>query len=256
MNPRPGLGHRAATAFTRLLVTLLVLGLGGAVAFLLSQLNARTFSFAQENGQLVVMKGRMLPMGALPYQPGDARQADAYAPLTVEGQDVSGLVERRFSERDELDRALFSLLESLARYKVLSDKPAELERGLYYLRRAELLSGLTDEQRRSLASMKADVAFFQAKQKLEEARRGVSEAMVQLKLAAESRNRNTPLANQFLTTVGPAAQALEQALRAAEASLGNTPAEQPPRETPPAATPTAAPETQPTPDASTPPNAP
>ncbi|OJH41170.1 IF-2 protein [Cystobacter ferrugineus] len=216
---RPSLGRRATSAFTRLLVTLLLLGLGAAVVFLLSQLNARTFSLAQENGQLVVMKGRLLPTGAVPYRPGDARLADAYAPLGVEGRDVSMLVERKFTERDELDRALFPLLESLAQPKVQSDDPAVLEKGLYYLRRAELLTGLTEEQRRSLAAMKTEVAFFQAKQKLEEARRGVTEALTQLKLAAESRNRNTHRANQMLTTVGPAAQALEKALRAVDASF-------------------------------------
>lgn len=214
--PRPGLGRRATSAFTRLLITLLVLGLGGAVLVLLSQLNARTFTLAQENGQLVVLKGRLLPTGAVPYQPGDARLADAYAPLGVEGRDVTSLLERRFTERDELDRALFPLLEQLAQPKVQSDDPAVLEKGLYYLRRAELLSGLSEEQRRSLGAMKTEVAFYLARQKLEEARRGVSEALTQLKLAAESRNRNTQRANQMLTTVGPAAQALEKALRSVD----------------------------------------
>ena len=255
---RPGLGRRATRAFTRLLLTLFVLGLLGAVAFLLSQLNARTFTLALESGQLVVMKGRMLPTGAVPYRPGDARQADAYAPLGVEGQDVSGLLTQRFTERDELDRALFPLLEKLAAPKVLSNEAEVLDKGLYYLRRAELLSGLTDEQRRSLGALKADVAFFQAKQKLEEARRGVSEALVQLKLAAESRNRNTVQANQFLTTVGPAAQALEQALRSAEAQLHGgapAPAPAPAPEPTPASTPapSGTPETAPP---ATPPSAP
>jgi hypothetical protein len=222
MNPqqnRPGFGRRATSAFTRLLVTLLILGLGGAVGFLLSQLNARTFTLAQESGHLVVMKGRMLPTGAAPYRPGDARLADAYAPIPLEGRDVSSLMEQRFTERDELDRALFPVLEGLARPRVQSDEPAVLEKGLYYLRRAELLSGLSEEQRRTLETMKADVAFFQARQKLEEARRDVTEALTQLKLAAESRNRNTQRANQMLTAVGPAAQALEKALRAVDASL-------------------------------------
>jgi hypothetical protein len=225
MNPqqnRQSFGRRATSAFTRLFVTLLILGLGGAVAFLLSQLNARTFTLAQENGQLVVMKGRMLPMGAVPYRPGDARLADAYAPIAVEGRDVSGLVEQKFTERDELDRALFPMLEGLARPKVQSDDPELLEKGLYYLRRAEALSGLTEEQRRTLETMKADVAFYLARQKLEAARRGVTEALAQLKLAAESRNRNTQQANQMLGTVGPAAQALEKALRAVDASLGES----------------------------------
>jgi hypothetical protein len=235
MNPqqnRQSFGRRATSAFTRLLVLLLILGLGGAVVFLLSERNARTFTLAQENGQLVVMKGRMLPTGAVPYRPGDARLADAYAPIAVEGRDVSALVEQKFTERDELDRALFPLLEGLARPKVQSDDPELLEKGLYYLRRAELLSGLTEEQRRTLETMKADVAFYLARQKLEQARRGVTEALAQLKLAAESRNRNTQRANQMLGTVGPAAQALEKALRAVEVnldlpSMGSTPSETP-----------------------------
>jgi hypothetical protein len=233
--PRPGsFGRRATSAFARLLVTLLVLGLGAAVAVLLSRLNARTFSLAQESGKLVVMKGRMLPTGALPYEPGDARLADTYAPLAVEGRDVSALVERTFTERDELDRALFPLLESLAQPKVQSDDPAVLDKGLYYLRRAELLTGLSEEQRRSLGAMKTEVAFYQAKQRLEEARRGVSEALAQLKLAADTRNRNTQRANQMLTTVGPAAQALEKALRAVEAQVELPPEAGPPAQTPPA----------------------
>ncbi|MFY0524249.1 IF-2 protein [Archangium gephyra] len=236
MNPqqnRPGFGRRATSAFTRLLVTLLILGLGGAVGFLLSQLNARTFTLAQENGHLVVMKGRMLPTGAAPYRPGDARLADAYAPIPLEGRDVSSLMEQRFTERDELDRALFPVLEGLARPRVQSDEPPVLEKGLYYLRRAELLSGLSEEQRRTLETMKADVAFFQARQKLEQARRDVTEALTQLKLAAESRNRNTQRANQMLTAVGPAAQALEKALRAVDASLPEPGASPAPAGTPP-----------------------
>jgi hypothetical protein len=254
MNPqqhRPSFGRRATSAFTRLLVTLLILGLGGAVVFLLSQLNARTFTLAQESGQLVVMKGRMLPTGAAPYRPGDARLADTYAPLPVEGRDVSALLEQKFTEREELDRALFPLLESLARPRVQSDEPAQLEKGLYYLRRAELLSGLTEEQRRTLETMKADVAFYQARQKLEEARRDVTEALAQLELAAESRNRNTQRANQMLTTVGPAARALEKALRAADATpeaRQEAPQQEAPKQEPPGAPTTTPAAPQPAPE--------
>jgi hypothetical protein len=261
MNPqqnRPGFGRRATSAFTRLLVTLLILGLGGGVAFLLSQLNARTFSLAQESGQLVVMKGRMLPTGAAPYRPGDARLADTYAPIPVEGRDVSALLEQRFAERDELDRALFPVLEGLARTKVQSDDPAVLEKGLYFLRRAELLSGLTQEQHRTLETMKADVAFFQARQKLEEARRDVTEALTQLKLAAESRNRNTQRANQMLTVVGPAAQALEKALRTVDASLAEPGASPAPAGTAPSPSSPESPRAAPPPQGTeaTPPTAP
>ena len=53
----------------------------------------------QMRRHLVVMKGRMLPTGAAPFRPGDARLADAYAPIPLEGRDVSSLMEQRFTER-------------------------------------------------------------------------------------------------------------------------------------------------------------
>ncbi|RKG58220.1 IF-2 protein [Corallococcus sp. AB011P] len=247
-----GFGYRARRTFTRLVVFLVILGLGGGVVFLLGQLNARTFTVLQENGELVVMKGRALPTGAAAYRPGDPRLADAYAPLPLEGQDVTLLTQQKFTDRDDLDRALFPLLETLARPRIASGEPAKVERGLYYLRRAEKLSGITEEQRRSLQSMLTDVAFYQARQKLEDARRLVSEGLAQLKLAAESENRHARAANQMLTTVGPTARDLEEALRRAvhsESAPNNTPVAPAPRQpapspagdasaTPPSAAPT------------------
>ncbi|MBZ4419003.1 IF-2 protein [Myxococcus sp. RHSTA-1-4] len=214
-----GFGYRAKRTFTRLLVFTLILGLGGLVVFFRSQLNARTFTLALMDGQLVVMKGRNAPAGALPYRPGDPRLADAYAPIAVEGQDVTALVQRSFTERDELDRALFPLLEALARPRIASDEPARVDQGLYYLRRAEKLSGITEEQRLTLQKLMTDVAYYQARQKLEDARRLVSDALTQLRLAAESESRHARSANQMLSTVSPAARDLEEALRRAVHTL-------------------------------------
>jgi hypothetical protein len=251
-----GFGYRAKRTFTRLFVLTLILGLGGLVVFLLSQLNARTFTLALMDGQLVVMKGRTAPAGAVPYRPGDPRLADAYAPIAVEGQDVTALVQRRFTERDELDRALFPLLEALARPRIASDEPARVEHGLYYLRRAERLSGITEEQRLTLQKLMTDVAYYQARQKLEDARRLVSDALTQLKLAAESDSRHARSANQMLSTVSPAARDLEEALRRAVHTLsgpleapGPTPAAQVPPPEPTGGTPEGAAPPRPAPDA-------
>ena len=219
-------GRRAGRTFSRVLVTLLVLALAGGVLFLLSQLNSRTYRLAHENGQLVVLKGRLLPVGAVPYRPGDPRLADAYAPLSVPQGEVAALLERRYADRDELDRALFGVLEALARPRVASDDPKRLDEGLGYLRRAEKLSGLTEEQRLSLKKMQADVAYYQARQRLDEARRDIAEALGQLKLAAESQGRQAQSAHAMIARVGPAAQQLEEALRAAVHAQG--PQEPPP----------------------------
>ncbi|MFP2930087.1 IF-2 protein [Pyxidicoccus sp. 3LG] len=229
-----GFGYRAKRTFTRMVVFLLILGLGGAVVFLLSRINASTFTLALADGQLTVMKGRTAPVGSVPFRPGDPRMADAYAPIPVEGQDVTHLVLQRFNDRDELDRALFPLLEALARPRIASDEPARVDQGLYYLRRAEKLSGITEEQRLTLQKLMTDVAYYQARQKLEDARRLVSDALMQLKLAAESQSRHARSANQMLSTVSPPARELEEALRRAVHTLsGPQAAPETPREAPP-----------------------
>ncbi|MDY7233304.1 IF-2 protein [Hyalangium rubrum] len=238
--PRGSFGYRVQRAFTRVLVTLLVLGMAGAVAFLLAKLNARTFTLELYDGQLVVMKGRMLPWGAVPYQPGDARMADTYAPIPLEGQTVTNLLAEQFTERDELDRALFPVLETLAKPRIASDEPQAVERGVYYLRRAERLAGLSEEQRTRLKGMLAEVAYYQARQKLDEARKLITEAMTQLKLASEGDNRHSRSATQMLSKVGAPTQALDQALAEAVHTLSAPRAKEtvePPAETPPAAPP-------------------
>ncbi len=203
----------------KLVTFLLVLALGGAVAFLLSQLNARTYSLQVVDGNLVVMKGRMFPVGAEPYRPLDPALREAYAPIPLDGNSPGRLVDERFTERDELDRALFDLVGHFAKAKVNSEDPKVLEQGLFYLRRAEKLSGLSDEQRQSLQEMHSEVAYYLARSKLDHARSEVAEAMTQLKLAATTANRHAHSANQMILEVEPAAKALEEALRRAAHGL-------------------------------------
>ena len=203
----------------RLVILLLVLALGGAVAFLLSQLNARTYSVQVVDGNLVVMKGRMLPYGTEPYRPADPALREAYAPIPLDGASAGNLSEERFTERDELDRALFEVVARMAKARVNSDETKVLEQGLYYLRRAEKLSGVSDEQRQSLQEMHSDVAYYLARSKLDHARGEVAEALAQLKLAATTPNRHAHSANQMILEVEPAAKAFEEALRRAAHGL-------------------------------------
>src|SRR3954468_16034488 len=109
----------------RLVVLLVVIALGVVVFQLLSQLNARTYTLQQEGDQLVIHKGRELPLGSEPYHPSDPLLADTYAPLPLDRMPVGALLERRFTDRDELDRALFEVLEKLARPKVYSEESAD-----------------------------------------------------------------------------------------------------------------------------------
>jgi hypothetical protein len=215
-NPhRPSFASRAATFFKRLIITTVVVALGGATVFLLSQINSKTFTLENRDGKLVVLKGRMMPMGADPWLPADAALADTYAPIDLEGTSPMGALNVKYEDRDSLDRALFGVLEGLARPRVLSDDPKLLEQGLYYLRRGEKLSGLTDEQRLALKTLRTDVAFYTARKKLEDGQRQVEEALAQLKLASTADSKHSREANQMITTVEPPARALTEALRRA-----------------------------------------
>jgi hypothetical protein len=237
------LGQRAKRTAMRILVTMVVLAMGVAVFELLTQLNARTFTLQQEGEQLVVHKGRNLPVGSEPYHPGDPLLADTYAPIPLDRLQVGALLERRFTDRDDLDRALFDVLEKLARPRVYSEEAADLDRGLYFVRRAEKLKGITEEQRTSLKTMQSELSYYLARTRLDDARKQLAEAMAQLQIAADSNDRHARSAHQMLLEVNEPTKALEEALRRAVHTL-SAPAENP--EKPPAPAP-AAPAPAPTP---------
>src|SRR5262245_7500749 len=97
------LGARAKRTAVRLGILVVVLALGAATFELLSQLNERTFTLHQENDQLVIHKGKGLPFGSDPYRPSDPLLADTYAPIPLERLEVGSFLERRFTDRDELE---------------------------------------------------------------------------------------------------------------------------------------------------------
>jgi hypothetical protein len=78
----------------------------------------------------------------------------------------------------------------------------------------ERLPGLTFDQRERLKALQAEVAYYQARVLLDDARRNIAAALAQLRLASGNTSHATS-AQKMLTTVEGPAQALEQALRAA-----------------------------------------
>jgi hypothetical protein len=214
MDNQPKFGARLLRAFRNLVVFSLVVGAAGAAVYALSLLNARTYSLEISNGQLIVLKGRMMPTGAEPWLPSDPALADTYAPIDLEGNTALAAVSQKYQERDELDRALFTVLQMLATPRVASDVPKDLEKGLVYVRRAERLSGLTEDQRSTLKKMQVDLAFFLARVRLDDSRRQLEEALAQLKLAAESDSRHKAEATLMLMAVEPQVKLLAGTLRA------------------------------------------
>ncbi len=216
-------GQRAGHALRRLLVTLLVLALAAIVCVLLARDNARTFSLKMEEGKLVVQKGRLLPWGSAPYRPADPALADVYAPVDLGGVSPGTAETERFEDRDELDRALFRILEQAARPKLLSEDTQVVASGMALLHRMGRLQGATDEQRRTLRALELDVAYDQARIRFEDARRAVAEGLSQLRIAADSPTRRARAAHAMLVKVEPAASALEDVLRQVVVTLADTP---------------------------------
>jgi hypothetical protein len=211
---RAGGSDKLVSGLVRFAVTVVVVGLLGLVGFLASERNARTFTFAVDGDRLVVMKGRRLPAGAEPWTPEDPAQAEAYAPIPLHGfVPSSTFLEQSFQERDELDRALFEHLERQARPRISSDDPQKQERGVYYLRRAALLSGISRQQRETLAALQSEVAWYQAKLKLEQARQLIVEAMGQLELAGSAQDPNAVRARELAQRLLAPTRQLDETLR-------------------------------------------
>jgi hypothetical protein len=219
--------ERIRRIVTRLLAFALILSLCAAVAFLLSKLNERTYSTEVRGGSLVILKGRPLPFGSEPFHPADTAQAEAYAPIPLQGRDANEVAPMRFTDRDELDRALFDLLVRLARPKLDSEDPDDFKRGAYDIERAAKLSGLSPQQRQSLKQVQQEISVFLAKTKLEDARRLLQEGRAELKLAAEAQGQKGQNASQALSALAGPAVALEEALDSAVHLLATPPGPSP-----------------------------
>lgn len=214
MDNQPKFGARLLRAFRNLVLFGLVLVAAGAAVYAMSLLNARTYTLEIRNGQLVVLKGRMMPTGAEPWLPADPTLADTYAPIDLEGNTSLAVLNQKFQERDELDRALFTVLSMLATPRAASDSPKDWEKALLYVRRAERLTGLSEDQRATLKKLQVDLAFYLARIRLDDARRQLEEALAQLKLAAESDSRHKDDASLMLMAVEPQVRLLSGTLRA------------------------------------------
>lgn len=214
MSTETSFGRRLARAFRNLVIFTLIAGCAGAALYALSIVNSKTFSLEVQSGQLVVMKGKLMPTGAEPWLPSEPSLIDAYAPIELEGNVALTVTNKKFDDRDQLDRAMFQVLEMLARPRLASEDPKDLEKGLAFVRRAEKLQGLTDDQRASLKKMQTDVAYFLARVRLDDARRQLEEALSQLKIAAESDSKTRAQASLMLLAVEPQVKLLSTTLRA------------------------------------------
>jgi hypothetical protein len=197
----------------RFLAFLLILALAGAVAWLLAQVHAKTFAVEQHESDLWIVRGRELPLGFAPYRPADKVLAQAYAPIPLVGDSPGELLNAPFDDRDALDQALFRTFKGWIEARLESDDNDRLAQAIKLLKRAELLTGISAEQRDQLKDLKAKGAYVEGRARLEEAEVALREAVGQLKLAAETRTRYSREAGDLYERTSALAEQLSRAVR-------------------------------------------
>jgi len=219
-------GSKLLRSLVRLLVALTIAGLTALVAYLFSERNSQTFRLHVVEDTLVIHKGKFLPYGSKPWLP----ENPAYAPVALEGFRPEDMETSLYRNVVELDRALFSILEALAKPRILSEEPAQQERGIYYLNRAERLSGISDAQQTALKTLRAEASFHMARTRLVQVELSLRETLEQFRLATQTPNKNTPLASHALLALEPALKKLSLAVQQALSSPGKLPPEKAPAE--------------------------
>lgn len=167
------------------LALLLAVGLAVAVAWLLSERNARSWWIVPEDGRVVVKKGIPFVTGKAAFQSSDPETAATYAPL-VPPPGAAPPAEASFDDRADLDQALFEILARWARDDVQSQQVDRMERARGYLHRASRLAGLSPAQREQLRALQAETAFQEAVEHLRQGATALRQALEGLKLAAEA----------------------------------------------------------------------
>ncbi len=180
------------------------------VFWLLSERNQRRYTLAYENGLVSVKKGILFPVGDQPFKTDDPQLAQAYAPFAPPRG--AKLEEARvFDERAGLDQALFVDLARWAREDIASERPAELERGLGWLARAEKLQQISAAQRAELAELRAESGYFEARGLVERAAEALRLARERLRLSSGSASPHAGDAARALRRLEPLVEETQRA---------------------------------------------
>ena len=204
----------ALARLKRIVVVAVILALAGTILFLLAERNSRFYYLSTEGSQLVVSRGANLPFGKRPWRPEDPVLAEAYAPVAIPAG-VAPITEQRFGERQDLDRALFEVLAGWADARIRTDDPVLVREGLDYVARATRLQGVTAEQQLRLRGLRAELAWYEGRERLEAGGKLLEEARAQLQLATEASPARAREAVAILDDLTPAMERLTRALQTA-----------------------------------------
>lgn len=234
-----------ADRLKRLALWATVVAFAGLAGYLQMERNQSTYFVSTRDGKVLIQKGVFFFWGAQAYVPEDAADAETYSPIVLPAGGVP-VADLRYGEREQLDRFLFDLLAGWAETRIKTDEPARLQEGVRYVERAARLPGISAEQLKRLRELRAEVAYFDARDKLEKAHLLLGQVREQLQLAAQG---NGPRAREALGLldqveagsglISYAARTARTAGRQAEYAVAPPYVPAPPREPVPAAAPQA-----------------
>lgn len=189
--PRAGAarGRDVGRKLWNVLLLLVFLGLIGSVLYLMSERNARRYYLAPEESKLVIKRGLFMPRGERPYRPDDPLLSEVYAPVAIP-QWVTAREMRVFEERSELDAALAETLVGWARELAKTQTRESVEDAIHYLERARKLPATSAAQQRVIKELEREVAYHQARAKVETAAETLESAVEDLKRASGARGPN------------------------------------------------------------------
>jgi hypothetical protein len=170
--------------FSTLLSVVLILGLAAAVVYLVSDINRRHYRLVVQNGLLLVERGLFFPTGFGPYIPETDALREAYAPVPVPPNEVLAS-SAPLEDRADVDRTLFSLLSGWARSRMEATDIPTLELAASYVKRLEILPGLSEEQRLELRTLRANLAYRNGRRLMDGVVEQLQKAKAALQLAVE-----------------------------------------------------------------------
>jgi hypothetical protein len=201
-----------------LLVLALVLGLLGAVGFLMSERNQRRFRLhtqivSPDETLLIVERGRFFPIGYEPYIPDAKDVRMAYAPIPIP-PDEKVLADQLFDDRVELDRSLFLDLSAWAKKRLDSRNEADFDLASSYVQRCSMLPSLSEEQRQELKSLRADLAYRNGRRLASAIAVDLDKATAEFKLSLELGTNRPTDASDWARTMEQQAEAYHNAINA------------------------------------------
>jgi hypothetical protein len=160
----------------RILTALTVLALLGAGLYGASWLNARRYFLIVSATEVRVAKGRMLPVGHASFVPLDPAIRRAYETIPLPGGMKVPRGTTTFTDRVELDQAIYRLLEDAAELALTAHPDRAAELVPRYLAQMRSLPGVTVDQQASIARLERDARYVSASAMLNGATQRLTDA--------------------------------------------------------------------------------